>query len=145
MKTMGEAKEFFQQIRDIDRQIDQKIENLGRMQSLAEKCTATIKEVSVFGGGGSRSMEDTIAKIITLQSEINADIDRLVDMKQKAILIINQIRNTKQRMVMEGRYLNGKTFEALSCDLDCSFQWIHELHKRALRTCEKIMANNSDS
>lgn len=140
-----EAKEFFQQIRNIDKQIGTKLEQLCQLETLATKVNSTMSEVPTFGTGNGRKMEDTIAKIIDLQSEVDIDVDTLVDLKRKAMMIICQIRNDKARLVMEERYLSGKTFEQISVDLDCSWQWVHKLHKKGLRAAEEIMKNISDS
>ena len=39
---------------------------------------------------GTSKMEDTILKIITLQEEINSDIDVLVDLKKEIMTIIKK-------------------------------------------------------
>lgn len=127
------AKKFFQEIRNIDKQIDVKCEQLEQLKALATKVTATMSDISVKPSGVSRSMENSVDKIIMLQNEINADIDRLVDLKREANDIIRQIPNEKYRRVLENRYLLGKTWEAIAVGMNMTYQGVCKLHGKALQ------------
>ncbi len=140
-----DVKEFFQQIRHIDKQIDVKFERLERLKALATKVTATMSETSSKPSGVSRSMENSVDKIILLQEELNADIDRYVDLKREAGEIIRQIQNEKYRRVLESRYLLGKTWEAIAVDMDMTYQGVCQIHGRALQEAEKFLPESADS
>lgn len=140
-----DVKEFFQQIRHIDKQIDVKFERLERLKTLATKVTATMSETSSKPSGVSRSMENSVDKIILLQEELNADIDRYVDLKRAAGEIIRQIQNEKYRRVLESRYLLGKTWEAIAVDMDMTYQGVCCIHGRALQEAEKFFPESADS
>lgn len=139
---MSEAKEFFQQIRNVDKQIDVKLEHLERLKALATKCTSVMREDNSKSSGVGRGMESSVEKIISLQDEINADIDRLVDLKRKAIDIIGKLQNEKQRICLEERYLNGKSLEKISVELDITYRWACIVHGKALKNAEKIMKSS---
>lgn len=133
----SQAKKFFQEIRNIDKQIDVKCEQLEQLKALATKVTATMSDVSGKPSGVSRSMENSVDKIIMLQNEINADIDRLVNLKLEANKIIRQIQNEKHRRVLENRYLLGKTWEAIAVEMGITYQGVCKLHGRALQETKK--------
>lgn len=139
------AKEFFQSIRNLDRQIDVKYEQLERLKALATKVTATITGNPGKPSGVPRTMESTMDKIIDLQKELNAEIDRFVDMKVEASGILRQIENRKQRLCLEYRYLCGKTLEWTANEMGYSYFGICKLHGRALQSAEEIMQKNSES
>lgn len=145
MSMAQTAKEFFQSIRNLDRQIDVKYEQLERLKALATKVTATITGDPGKPSGVSRTMENTMDKIIDLQIEKNAEIDRLVDMKKEASRIIRQIGNQNQRLCLEYRYLCGKTLEWIANELGYSYFGICKLHGRALQSAEEIMQKSSES
>lgn len=139
---MNEAKEFFQQIVNIDRQINVKCEHLERLKSLATKVTSVMRADAVSSNGSvSRSMENSVDKILELRDEINADVDRLVDMKKQAYNIIRQIPNEKRRRCLEEKYLNGKTYESIADALEMSIRGVKKLNKKALIDAEKYMKN----
>lgn len=135
------AKEFFQQLWDIEKQIGVKVEQLERLKSLATKVTAVMSEAGSRPSGASRTTEDTMAKIIDLQNELNAEISRLLDLKCDAYAIIRLIPNEKQRRSLEYRYLNCNTVEKVGEKLGCSTKWAGKIINAALKEAEKIMRN----
>lgn len=139
------AKEFFQQIRLIDKQIDMKFEQLERLEALATKVTATMSDTTGKPSGVSRSMENSVDKIIDLKNELYAEIKKLTDLKRDAYMIIRQLRNEKYRICLESRYLLGKTWEAIACDLGMSYQGVCYLHGKALQEAEKIFPKTTDT
>lgn len=138
------AKEFFQKIPQIDRKIDAKVEQLERLKALATKVTPTMCSDSGKPSGTSRTMENAVDKIIDLQNELNADIDRFVDMKRKANEILRQMQSEKQRRCLEYRYLLGKTFEAIAFEMDYSYFGVCKLHGRALQSAEEILKKSEE-
>lgn len=138
------AKEFFQQIRHIDKQIDMKHEQLLRLEALATKVTATVSGDAGKPSGASRTMENTTDKIIDLRNELNADIDRLVDMKREANEILRHMPNEKERRCLEFRYLLGKSFEATALEMEYSYFGICKLHGRALQSAEKFLKKSKE-
>lgn len=45
--------------------------------------------------------EDTIAKIMDLENEINVDIDMLVDLKREFVFIIKKVNNPEYQTLLE--------------------------------------------
>lgn len=133
-----DVKEFFQQIRHIDSQINGKMEQLDRLKALATKVTSAMSEAGARTSGPSRGIENIIDKIIALQEELNADIDRYVDLKRAANGIIGRIENEKYRRVLESRYLLSKTWETIADEMGMTRQGVLKLHGRALQEAEKF-------
>lgn len=140
-----QAKKFFQEIRNIDKQIDVKDERLERLKARATKVTATMSDVSVKPSGVSRGRENSMDDIIELKEEIDADIARLVKLELKANDIIRQIQNEKYRRVLESRYLLGKTWESIAVGMGMTYQGVCKLHGKALQEAEKFFPQFSDS
>ena len=46
---------------------------------------------------------------------------------------IAAVPDAKQRTVLTRQYINGWTWEKIAVDLDRSYQWVCELHGRALQ------------
>lgn len=139
------AKKFFQEIRNIDKQIDVKYEQLVQLEALATKVTATMSDVSVKSSGVSRGRENSMDDIIELKKEIGADIARLVKLELEANDIIRQIQNEKYRRVLESRYLLGKAWGSIAVDMEMTYQGVCKLHGKALQEAEKFFQKFSDS
>lgn len=137
------AKEFLSQARIIDLQIDSKIAQVERLNLLAQKCTATISGMPKNPNCGGSKLEDTVCKIVDLQAEINRDIDRLVDIKNKIILMIKQVANAELQIVLEKRYLCFESWKDISAEMNYSEQHIYRLHNTALGEVDKILEDES--
>ncbi|MBD5113582.1 MAG: DUF1492 domain-containing protein [Ruminococcaceae bacterium] len=137
------AKEFLSQARIIDLQIDSKIAQVEQLNLLAQKCTATISDMPKNPNRGSSKLEDTVCKIVDLQAEINRDINGLIDIKQKIILIIKQVVNTELQIVLEKRYLCFESWKDISDEMNYSKQHIYRLHSTALGEVDKILKDES--
>ena len=102
---MMTAKEYLSQAYRLDQRIDSKIDQVTSLNDLATKCTSTITGMPRNPSSSTSTMEDTVCKIIDLQSEINRDIDALVDLKREIIGVIKAVDNPEYQTLLEKRYL----------------------------------------
>ncbi len=137
------AKEYLKQAFHIDRRINDKLEQISSMRDLATKATSVITDMPGSATHDPHSMQDIIAKIIDDEEEVNAAIDRLVDLKRDIRHTIEQVPNENEKMLLEQRYLSFKSWERLAEDMNFSLRWVHIMHGRALKAVEKILAAKS--
>lgn len=126
------AKEYLGQAYRLDQRINSKLEQVLSLRDLTTKATATMSDMP---GGGSRNvyrMQDIIGKIIDLENEINADIDRLVDLKRDIVAIIKAVENPEYQTLLELRYLCFKTWEQIAVDMGYSTRNVYKLHDAAI-------------
>ena len=69
----------------------------------------------------------------------NKDIDKLVYLKEEAAGKIDRISDDRYKVILSMYYLSNETFEAVAERTGMSFQWVHTLHKKALKEFEKIL------
>ena len=81
------AKQYLSQLRTLDIKINQKQDELYRLRCAAERVTPVQNE-GIGGGGTSDKVGNITALIADLDTEIDADIDCLADLRHS---IINQI------------------------------------------------------
>ncbi len=117
--------------------IDSKIAQREACIALACKCTAKYDKV---GAGANPAQDKILCKIADLQSEINADIDRLVDVKKQLADLIAKIDNARYRAVLEYRYLCFKKWEKIAEEMNYSYRQVLRLHKQALKKFDEISA-----
>jgi 3-methyladenine DNA glycosylase/8-oxoguanine DNA glycosylase len=127
------AKAYLAQTYRIDQRINSKLEQLSSLRELSTKATTTFSDVPPSGTRNVHRMEDVICKIVTLEDEINAEIDRLVDLKRDIHAVIGEVQDPEYQTLLELRYLCFKTWEQIAVLMNYSTKYLFELHARALR------------
>ena len=133
------AKDYLSQAYRIDQRINSKIEQVQSLRDLAEKASATLSDVPPSKGNRNvHRMEDVIAMIIDMESEISADMKRLINLKHEIVTVINCVESPELQTLLELRYLCYKTWEQIAVALHFDLRWVHRLHNRALSEVELI-------
>jgi hypothetical protein len=127
------AKEYLSQARWLDMRINSKLEQVESLHALATKATSTLSDVPPSGTRNVHRMEDIICKIVTLEDEINADIDRLVDLKRDIAERVKMVQDMEYQSLLEKRYLCLMTWEQIAAETGCSVRNIHLMHGEALK------------
>lgn len=126
------AKEFLNQAYRIDQRINSKLEQVATLRELATKTSVTLSDMPGNPNEGESRVEKTVVKIIGMEEEINADIDRLVTLKQQIMEAISQVEPVECRMLLELRYLCFRTWEDIAGELNCTVRNVHLLHSKSL-------------
>lgn len=116
----------------IDQRINSKLEQISSLRNLATKATSTLTDAPSSPNKNIHSMENVIIKIISLENEINTDIDDLIDLKREIVNLIKCIENPEYQTLLELRYLCFKTWEQIAVYMGYDLRYIHKLHSRAL-------------
>lgn len=127
------AKEYLNQAYRLDQRINSKIEQVESLNALAQKCTSTISDMPKNPNRNGSRMEDAIIKIMSLQEEINNEIDMLVDLKAEIIDTIRNVKNPEYQTLLELRYLCFKTWEQIAVDMNYGIDNVFKLHQKALK------------
>ncbi len=139
------AKEYLSQAIWLDRIINNKLEQKEKLEALAERVTADFSRERVSGGMGATSpMEDVTVKLIDLGNEINADIDRLLELKKEILSVINKIRDYRYRLILEMRYINGKSWDDVAIETGYDIRTIFRLHGKALDKIDEILKKGTE-
>ncbi|MCX7903024.1 MAG: DUF1492 domain-containing protein [Caloramator sp.] len=134
------AKEFLRQAIWLDKLINSKLEQLEKLEALAQKTTVELSKEKVSGGNGSTSsMENVVVKIVELKKEINNDIDRLIDIKREISQIISNIDDPSHQLILEMRYVNNRDWEEIAEEIGYDIRWTLKLHGRALKEVDEIL------
>ena len=136
---MCDAKSYLRKIELLDAHINNRINDLHELRSLATKITSTINQVCVTGSGNQDKLGDLVAKIIGLQDEINHKIDRYVDLKREISALLEQIEDPDQVKVLHKRYFEYKPWEQIACEMGYSYRNVCYIHGKALQAFEALM------
>lgn len=133
------TKEYFNQAYRIDQRINSKLEQISSLRELATKATSTLSNTPNNPNKNIHSMESIIIKIISLENEINADIDYLIDLKSQIVNRIKHVENPEYQTLLELRYLCFKTWEQIAVEMGYDLRYLHKLHSQALINCSDFI------
>lgn len=132
------AKEYLSQAYRIDQRINSKLEQVQSLRDLAMKASATITDMPRSASPNTHRVEDFLCKVLDLESEINADLCRLIDTKREIVTVVKCVENNELQTLLELRYLCFKTWEQIAVEMNFDLRWVHRLHNRALNEVDAI-------
>lgn len=124
-------KEYFQQIFELDKEINSMIDERDKLMNQSIKATR-ITHDPIYNNQVSSPTEDTIIKLFDHSNEINKYIDKLVELKIQISKEIMELENKNHRMVLRERYMCSKKWEDIAEEQNYDKSWIIRLHGRAL-------------
>ena len=130
---MNNAKDYLAHAFDIDKQLESKLEQLNVLRSLA---TTTTQPLSDMPGSPNRNidrMENAIIKIMEMEREISAEVEKLLTLKQEIASRIKAIDDIDCQLILEFRYLCFMSWEEIAAEMNCTVRNIHILHGKALK------------
>ena len=98
-------KEYLLQARYLDERIRSKLQQIESLNDLATSCSAVINDMPRNPNRGGSKMADAVIKIVSLQEEINMDINELVELKREIMVVIKAVPNVEYQTLLEKRYL----------------------------------------
>ena len=131
------TKDYLSQAYRIDQRINSKLAQVMSLRDLLGKATGTLSGAPKAATPNPHSMEDTMAKMVDLENEINDDIDALVDLKTEIMRRIKRVENTEYQTILELRYLCFKRWEVIAVELGYDLRYLYKLHDQALEACDK--------
>ena len=133
------AKIFLQEIKKLDKKIENKQMQIKSLYDLIQNITAPIKDINVQTSGNGDAIGNAIVKIVDLQNEINAQIDEYVNRKLEAIRLINMLDNDEYINILFRRYVKYEEWQVIARELHYSRQAIDKKHGLALLEFEKVL------
>ena len=131
----GEAKEYLKQAYLLDKQIQvevKELEQLREMRGTIQGCSYGEK----IGTNPNRNLEapfiKTTEKIWDYEQRIDAQINRLIDLRSEINAAIESMENPEERLLLKYRYLKNESWEDISYDLNVSYRTVHRIHASAL-------------
>lgn len=138
------AKQYLRQVRRLDNIVNAKLKQVEMLRAITTRMTANLTTDKVQESNIPDKISTLICKIVDLEKEITNDIDKLIDLKIEIMRKIDSIQNDNYRLLLTLRYLNFKSWEQIAVEMGFTFQWVHELHKRALIEFEKVQDDALD-
>lgn len=132
------AKEYLEQIQLIDVKIQQDLERLEEMKHSASGMRAIRYDTDKVQVSPSDRLCADTARIIDFDEYINREIDRFADQKERVIQQIQGMSNANHMKLLFKVYVQYKTVKQAAAEMNISYSYSVELHKKALQTFETI-------
>lgn len=131
------AKEYLNRVRRQNYILKQTEKELNEIR--ADILTIRASSLAEHVSGSKNS--DTADKYIRLESymeKVNAEWDKLIDMRNAAKDLIGAMPDPMHRAVLYARYINGQRWEDIAMDMHYSWKGIFKLHGQALRVFDQM-------
>lgn len=140
------AKEYLQQLRRFDLLINQKIQELSELRMTAESLPGMKYSEDKVQKSLSQNAPfiSSVHRIIELEKEIDAEIDRFVDEKHRIINQIQGLSDMQHIEVLFKRYVEYKSLETISEEMGYTPQYVREIHGQALEKFQETYINQQN-
>ena len=116
----------------IDQDINNKMEQIAALRDLSQKASSTISDMPGSPNRNIHKTEDIIVKMVTMEQELQGEIDSLLDIKQYVADLIKQVKDREGRIVLEQRYLQYDKWEDIASDMCYTVRQVFRIHDAAL-------------
>ena len=124
------VKAYLSRALTLDGEINCKLEQIARLRSRLTRCTRAITGMPT--GSTPSDWTDTVARITELEADLNADINRLIDLKREIGATIDAVADPMQRQLLELRYLCGWGWQQIADKLHYARETVCRAHRKAL-------------
>ena len=126
-------KEYLKQSYRLDQKINSDIAEAARLREMASSVGSPGFEEHY---NPNRSTEAPFVRcferVWELEQKINAEIDKLVALKEQIRTVIDKVENPDEQMVLRYRYIHNMTWEQIGDELKADESTVRRWHRRAL-------------
>lgn len=128
------AKEFLQQVFIVYQDVDSKLEQIARLQSLATRTTTVIRSTPC---GNSASLfsrvEQAVLSIEGQSDKLADDLKHFMQVRDDVAKAIANVADPAERRLLEFRYLALLSWKEISHFMKVGLRTVYRLHDRALK------------
>lgn len=132
------AKEYLQQLRDIDVSINQDVSRLEAMRSGVMGQGAIRYDRERVQTSPKDKLCSDVCDIVTFNDRIDRRIKKFVDTKELIIEQIRGLHNAVYNQVLFSVYVEYKSLKETACDMGRCYAFVREKHREGLEAFEGI-------
>ena len=144
MLPMGDVIKYLQQAALCNAHINNLLEDAQRLRELMRQITATLKQDVVSRSSNQDKIAEAVAKLVDLESEINAAVDSYIDKRNEIASTIAKITVPKQVAVLNKLYLEEKTWPKIAEEMHMSERNAQYIHGRALQSVRRVLTQQNE-
>ena len=127
------TKEYLSQAYRINLRIKSKLAQAESLRDISTKASTILSGMPSRTSRRVTRMEDVIIRLVDIESEIAADLEKLLDARQSIVEIIDRVSSPTHKTLLELRYLCFKDWFDIATEMNYGRQYIFTLHKQALK------------
>ena len=132
------SKEYLQQLKLLDMKIDQKLKQKEDLRQITQATGALdYSKDRVQTSPSGDSLSNAVIKYLSLEEEIDRQIDQFVDLKNQIINQIQGLKDVNYVQVLFKRYVEYKKLEVIAVEMDYTYPYVRALHGYALQEFER--------
>lgn len=134
-----DARDYLNQLKKLDKLIENKLAEKEQWKAIATSTTQQMSADRVQTSGNKQKMADAVLKIVEIEAETDACIDRFVDTKRDVIHTIEQL-NTDEYDLLHKVYVQYLTLYEYAEHTGKSYNTVKSVHGSALNKVRHILA-----
>lgn len=131
------AKDYLRQLRRLSLQIANKEKQIKSLQEHMTFLRGISYDTDRVQTSPRDAMSESVARLVDLKNEAEADILKLEELRDDCIRKINGLSKREYIAILHARYVDGMNFEKISCDIGYSYYRTCRMHGEALEEFEK--------
>ena len=132
------SKEYLQQLKLLDMKIDQKLKQKEDLRQITQATGALdYSKDRVQTSPSGDALSNAVIKYLSLEEEIDRQIDQFVDLKNQIINQIQGLKDVNYVQVLFKRYVEYKKLEVIAVEMDYTYPYVRALHGYALQEFER--------
>ena len=135
------ALQFLKQYRACMIRIRKLEEQIQSIDDLMSHITPEMSSDRVQSSHPPDKLGQLVAKKVDLETQLMGEIDMALDVMNEIEAVIDRVSPVGYQMILQKKYIEGKTWEQVAEEVCYSSPWIWVLHKRALAEVDKILAS----
>lgn len=126
-------KQYLNQIQILDVRIRHRIEQLDELKALTAGIRSPVMNADRVQTSPDDRMLSIISKWVDKERQINALVDRYVDIKDRIISEINSLDDPRFVRILYRRYVRYDSLTVIAADMGYEYKWLCRMHGDALR------------
>ena len=137
------ALEFLKQYRVCMVRIRKLEEEIQELDDLMSHITPEMSSDRVQSSHPPDKLGQLVAKKVDLETRLMGEIDTALGVMNDIEEVINKVEPVGYQMILQKKYIEGKTWEQVAREVCYDPSWVWVLHRRALAEVDKILASGS--
>lgn len=134
------AKDYLRQAFYLDQRIESDLKEVSELKAMAARIGCPgFEERQNPNHATEAPFVKSLEKVWALEQQIDAEVDRLVDLKAEIRGVIDKVPDRNQQMLLRHRYIHFRSWEEIEEEMDVTLRWVHILHARALNAVEAVL------
>lgn len=126
------GKEFLEQAFIAHQEIEARLEEITRLQSLATRTTSTLKSTPSSSGAAKSKIEKAVAEMQEKENRLADEVAELMRITDKVSSAVEKIKNPVEKRILKYRYVSFFSWKQISLLMKMGKSNLFRLHADAL-------------